>query len=344
MRTFAAVVCALAAAALLSAPAAAAPRYSIIALSHADRTVYEVAPDTGRILHALAMPADPHAAAVSPDGRTIYVSIPTLGLVDVIDARTFTIAGRLDSPSFRRPPVKGPDGRTTTSALPSGLALTSDGTKLYVGLRLAPGPALVDIDLRTKQSRPVDLGLQGAGAFAIQPGTDWLYAPFRADNRVVVLDTGDNRRIATIRVDGGPAGVGFAPNGDVWFNGDADGGVAVASSMTNRIERVLRTGGRGIGRVAVSPDGRYVASTHSGSRNVAILDARGRRMLATVPTGNGPAFPIFSPDSTTLFVMNRGQGDIAVIDLKTMKVTARWKVGTDPFGGALRFLGRPSPR
>jgi len=34
-------------------------------------------------------------------------------------------------------------------------------------------------------------------------------------------------------------------------------------------------------------------------------------------------------------VLNSGMGDVAVIDLKTMSVAARHKVGKDPFGGGV---------
>jgi hypothetical protein len=34
--------------------------------------------------------------------------------------------------------------------------------------------------------------------------------------------------------------------------------------------------------------------------------------------------------------MNSGAGDIAVIDLKDMKIAARYNVGVNPFGGGLR--------
>ena len=37
--------------------------------------------------------------------------------------------------------------------------------------------------------------------------------------------------------------------------------------------------------------------------------------------------------------MNSGEGDVAVIDLATKKVTARHKVGVNPFGGAVK-MGR----
>jgi YVTN family beta-propeller protein len=88
--------------------------------------------------------------------------------------------------------------------------------------------------------------------------------------------------------------------------------------------------------MAVSTDGKWAASTHSGSQDVAIIDATTKQVAATVSVGRGPGFPVFSPDSTKLYIMNSGAGDIAVIDLKDMKIAARYNVGVNPFGGGLR--------
>ena len=45
---------------------------------------------------------------------------------------------------------------------------------------------------------------------------------------------------------------------------------------------------------------------------------------------------VSSPDGATLYVLNSGMGDVAVVDLKTMALKARHKAGTDPFGGGIR--------
>jgi YVTN family beta-propeller protein len=95
--------------------------------------------------------------------------------------------------------------------------------------------------------------------------------------------------------------------------------------------------GKGAGRMAVSADGRFAASTHGGSEDVALIDARSRTVLATIPVGKGPGFPLFSPDGSKLYVMNYGMGDIAVIDTATRAVVARHKAGAAPFGGTLRM-------
>ena len=140
-----------------------------------------------------------------------------------------------------------------------------------------------------------------------------------------------------IPIEGGPVGVGFAPNGEVWIHNDGDGAVHVIDGAKDAVVKVLNGLGKGAGRMAVSPDGRWAASTHSGSQDVAIIDAVKKEVAATITIGRGPGFPVFSPDGSKLYVMNSGEGDVCIVDLKAMKVAARYKVGVNPFGGGLRF-------
>jgi hypothetical protein len=38
--------------------------------------------------------------------------------------------------------------------------------------------------------------------------------------------------------------------------------------------------------------------------------------------------------------MESGMGDVVVVDLASMAVASRYKTGTDPFGGGIRFTMR----
>jgi len=122
----------------------------------------------------------------------------------------------------------------------------------------------------------------------------------------------------------------------VWIHNDRDGAVHVIDGRKDEVVKVLKGLGEGAGRMAVSPDGRWAASTHSTTQDVAVIDANTKTVAATVKIGRGPGFPVFSPDSTKLYVMNSGEGDVAIVDLTTMKVVARHYVGVNPFGGGLR--------
>jgi YVTN family beta-propeller protein len=331
---------------LAGAAPARAQDHTLVVLSHNNHTVYEVDPATGRILHEFVAPDQPHEAVVSKDGATVFASIPMASFVEILDGKTFTEKGRIDSAYFKRTPMPArpgrdgsPPGPPLTSASPHGMALNNDGTKLYIGTENADVSGVIVYDVKAgKVLKKIDLLLEGGHYLAIQPGTDKLYYPHRADNRVVVIDTKTDRILKIIPVAGGPVGVAFAPNGEVWLHEDGDGSVTVVDSKKDEVIKVIPTGGKGAGRMAVSPDGKYAASPHSDSQDVAIIDAVKKTVISTVKIGKGPGFPMFSPDSTKLYVEESGNGDVVVIDLKTMTVTARYKIGTDPFGGAIKTV------
>jgi len=335
------IVFVIAAAAIASAQAA---DHTLVVLSHSNHTVYELDPATGRILHEFVAPDQPHEGAITSDGATVFASVPAASIVEILDGKTFKEKGRIETEYFRRPPQPrtagrrgGPPPPPNTSASPHGMALTSDNSKLYIGVENAEVPGLVVYDVKAgRVIKKIDLLLRGGHYLRIQPGTDKLYYPHRNDNRVVVIDTKTDRIVKIIPVEGGPVGVAFAPNGEVWFHEDGDGSVTVADSKTDEVIKVIPTGGKGAGRMAVSRDGRYAASTHSDSEDVAIIDADKKTMISNVKIGRGPGFPLFSPDSTKLYVLESGVGDVVVVDLKTMSVAARHKIGTDPFGGGLK--------
>ena len=313
--------------------AAAAQPHTIVALSHTDHTIYEIDPASGRLVHTFLAAEQPHEGVASPDGRTYYAAIPNGPHVVVLDAATFTQKALITSPFFT-------SSRPNKSASPHGSAITSDGRKLYVGLENADVPGIVVIDTATNRVvKKIDVMLRGGHFLAIQPKTDTLYYPMREDHRVLVIDTTSDTVTAVIPVEGGPVGVGFAPNGEVWIHNDGDGAVHVIDSATNQVVRTIKGLGTGAGRMAVSADGRFAASTHGGSEDVALIDAVTKAVLATIPVGKGPGFPVFSPDGSRLYVMNYGMGDIAVNDTTTKAIVTRHKAGASPFGGSL-LIGR----
>jgi YVTN family beta-propeller protein len=317
--------------------------HTIIALSHSDFTAYEVDPMTGDILSQFTAMDQPHEGVVSPDGRNLFVAIPlNHPSVVILDTETFEEKGKVESRYFHRAPETRQLGDQTiinTSALPHGVALNSDGTKLYIGVEWAEVPGLVVYDVtRGRVTDKIELLLKGGHFFAVDHRTDKLYYPHRDDDRVVVLDTTTDDILKVIDVEGGPVGVDFTPDGEAWIHSDYDGSVTVIDMEKDEVVEVIDTGGSGPGRIAVSPDGRYAASTHGETKDVAIIDVQRRAVVAQVSLGGGPGFPLFSPDSQKLYVMNSQEADIVVIDLESMEEEARYPVGVDPFGGTLRHV------
>lgn len=321
---------ALLSACILALPASAiAQPHTIVALSHSDHTAYEVDPATGKIVHQFTAVNEPHEGIASADGKMFYAAIPNGPHVVILDGATFKETGKIESEYFK-------SSRPNGSASPHGIALTTDGSKLYVGLENADVPGIVVFDTKAnKVTKKINVVLRGGHFLAIQPGTDKLYYPMREDNRVLVIDTKTDTISKIIGIEGGPVGVGFAPNGEVWIHNDGDGTVHVIDGKKDEVIKVLKNLGQGAGRMAVSRDGRWAASTHGGSQDVALINAATKEVAATIKIGRGPGFPVFSPDGTKLYVMNSGAGDVCVIDTTTMAVATRYKVGVNPFGGGL---------
>jgi YVTN family beta-propeller protein len=312
---------------------AAAQPHTVVALSHTDFTAYEIDPASGAVLKTFKAAEQPHEGVASPDGSTYYVAVPNGPHVAVLDGATFAQKAIVASPYFT-------SSRPNKSASPHGIAVTDDGRRVYVGLENADVPGIVVIDTATNTVlKKIDVVLKGGHFLAMQPRTGKLYYPMREDHRVLVLDTATDTIVKIIPIEGGPVGVGFAPNGEVWIHNDHDGAVHIIDSRTDTVVHTMKNLGTGAGRMAVSADGRFAASTHGGTEDVALIDARARTVLARIPLGKGPAFPIFSPDGGKLYVMSYGTGDLAVIDTATRRVVARHKAGVTPFGGSLRMTG-----
>jgi YVTN family beta-propeller protein len=330
---------------------AAAQNHTIVLSSTGDSTIYELDPVSGKVRNRLKTTTQPNEGAVTPDGKTIFVSFPSESNVMMIDGATFQERGRIESEFFKRPPQPRPptaDGKPrppNTSASPHSVALTADGSKLYVGVENADVRGVVVYDVKSnKVIKKIETILTGGHFLSIQPSTGKLYYPNKEDNRVVVIDTKTDRILKVVPVTGGPRGVAFTAT-EAWVRQDNDGTVAVIDSAKDEVVHVVQTEGKGNGRIAVSPDGRYAASGYGVTRNVAIIDTQKRQVVAmvnlfTATTKQGPfnAFPLFSPDSSKLYVMNPPDGEVCVVDVKDWKIVQRHKVGVNPFGGGVRII------
>lgn len=316
--------------------------HTLVVFHPGPHAIDEIDPATGKILRDLHVEEQPHEAVISPDGKTIYATLPAAGVVVVIDAATLTQKGKIESDYFKAPPhPQGRKGGMSTSASPHAIALSDDGNKLYVGLSWRDHPAVVVYDIgAAKTLKKIDLPASGE-YMKVQPRSGRLFVPTREG--LVVIDTKTDEIAATIPVKGNPVGVDFARNGEIWTSENGDGTVTVIDGKTNQILKVIQTHGEGSGRMAVSPNGKWGAATHEKTEDVILFDIAKQEIAATVNTGKGASLPIFSPDSTKLYVMTAGgpcsescPGTVIVIDAKEAKTVARYKVADDAFAAVVR--------
>ena len=87
--------------------------------------------------------------------------------------------------------------------------------------------------------------------------------------------------------------------------------------------------------VKLSPDGRvfYVADMHA--NGVHLVDGENTKEIGFIPTGKGAHGLYVSRDSRVLYVSNRDEGTISLIDFATRRTTGKWQVpgGSPDMGG-----------
>jgi YVTN family beta-propeller protein len=83
--------------------------------------------------------------------------------------------------------------------------------------------------------------------------------------------------------------------------------------------------------VRLTPDGSVFYTADMVGNGVYVIDGNTFRVLEFIPTGKGTHGLYFSRDSKWLYISNRGEGTISLLDVKTRKVGKKWTI---PGGGS----------
>ena len=280
--------------------------------------------------------------ALSPDGRTLYVSRGYLGDVAAFDVATRRMLWRLEVSGVRADHV----------------ALSPDGSRLFVSALTANEVQV--IDTRSHQF---------VGSF---PSGDWAHVlEFTPDQRFVVngslgnqllpngapnrfwMTFADPRTLSVERVlkfDAGVRPFTFSPDGSLayvqfsYFNGfkvvDTSTGAtlhtvnlpvagpAVGESPSQYPNQAAHHG------ITVSGDGASICDAATVSNYVALVGSQSLQTEAIIPVGDQPAEAEASSDGNVCFVSNRGPGaggdTVSVISFTGRREIARIKAGDGP--------------
>ncbi len=273
--------------------------------------------------------------AIVAQGETLYIAQNTAKQVAVFDTKTKKVTKTIDVP-----------------AEPTGLALTGDGTSLYVTCGGQKGCVCV-IDTQTaKLLRTLPVGHTPI-APVLSPDGGSLYVCNRFDDNISVISTSQGKQIKKIPALREPVAADITPNGKWLYVGNmlpygsasADSvacnvSVINAETMAFDMDIVLPNGSTGLHDLIVSPDGRFVFASHILARYtvpttqlergwintnaVSIIDARRKRYIETVlldDVDSGAANPwgmACTSDSKYLCVTHAGTHELSVIDIAAM--------------------------
>jgi YVTN family beta-propeller protein len=260
----------------------------------------------------------------SPDGRRAFLSDVNGSVVvfDVARDRTLRVAR-----SIRLPAADAPRRR---EEIPAGLAVSPDGTKLYVcgnlsntllELAVADGRVLRRFDVGVA---PYDVVLTGGKAYV----SNW------------------GGREPSPGEPTGPAGRGTVVKVDPVRHVSSEGSVSVIDLVIGKAAAEIVTGLHA-SALAVSPDGRHVVCANAASDTLSAIDTRTDAVVETIwakPSpadlfGAQPNALAFDPSGRTLYVANGTQNAVAVVafDPADRKSKLQGLLPVGWFPGALVF-------
>jgi YVTN family beta-propeller protein len=264
---------------------------------------------------------------ISPDGRRVYLSNVN-GNIKVFD---IDVDGKIvPSHSLPLPLARAPRRK---EEIPSGLAVSSDGRRLYVCGNLSN--TLIELDAETGKVlrtfpvgvAPYDVVLTGKKAYVSNWGGR---RPGKGDMT-------------------GPAGRGTVVRVDPIRNIADEGSISVIDLTLGRATNEVMAGLHSSALV-LSPDKRYLVCANAASDNLTVLDARTDQVVETIwvkpnPSdlfGASPNALAFDSSGKTLYVANGTQNAVAVIQFhpsgRESKLLGLIPVGWFP--GALVFDSR----
>lgn len=340
--------------ALQGALAQATPHRSLLALSKRNHTLAIVDPATLQVIAHAPVGPDPHEVIASADGRTAYVSIYGGGRYHSLSVIDLTAQKAL--PDIDTGALSGPHGLAFVGGK---LWFTAEGAKAIA--RYDPATARIDWIMGTGQNRTHMISVspdeKRIYTTNVSSGTvsflQWVALPPMGPPPGMRLPAGAmpppppggvqprmDWNETVIPVGKGDEGFDISPDGrELWTGNAQDGTLSIIDTASNKVTATIEARIFGANRLRFTPDGRLVLISSLASGNLFVYDAASRREIKRVPIGHGAAGILIDPDASRAFVACSPDNYIAIVDLKTMKVTGHLDVGGEPDG--LAWAVRP---
>ena len=301
----------------------------IYVVNEDEDTVSVIEPNTNSVVSTLAVGAWPHYASTSPDGKRVYVSNGEENSISVIDSATNQVVSTIQLREEGEP------------GDPQEIVISPEGRFAYVPMYDTDEVIVIDVISEVLlESVPV-----GESPISISLSRDGkqCYVVCIHDPMASVIDTTTNRVITTFHTGEGAAGIDVSPDGSYLYLGGHGMGMWQAMGEKNRDIRkidtttfeqlaLIRCGIMPIG-VRFSPDGTFAAVVSHGSGELHIIDSTTDE-ATRIKVGNNCYATAISADGRWVYVTNKDDDTLSVVDAVAKKVVATIPVGHKPKGVA----------
>lgn len=275
--------------------------YYILALNHSpDISVIDPLLGFGgsKLLTLVMMKSPGEDWVLTADREKLFVTLPLVNQVAVIDTRTWKVVSYID-----------------TGVRPTSIALQSDQKYLWVGNdgEKSETSGVTVIDTSTlKVAAQISTGA-GRHEIVISNDNRFAFVSNRESGTVSLIDVAKLERVRDVKVGSNPVSLALSELSKAVY-AVTEGLVTVIDAQGEVLTQIEV--GRGARMVRFAPGGRYGFVVNSAESTVSIFDVSSNRLLHDVKVGKAPDQVIFS--DTFAFIRSLETETVAMIRLATI--------------------------
>lgn len=273
-----------------------------------------------KLYNLIALPGPGEDWVLNTDQNRLYVSVPSVNQVTVVDTATWKTLANIDA-----------------GMKPSRVALQHDAKYLWVGT--TGGVTVID----TSTLKVVTQLPTGAGHHEIAFSDDdrFAFVTNKQDGTLTIIDTRKLAPVKDLKVGPQPISVAISPlSKALYVANEEDGSIAVVDPARLEILTRLKTS-PGLQMLRLQPDGRYGFALNTALNSVFVFDLPSNKLMHRITVGPGSDQITFT--NQFAYVRARGSEFVTMIklaDLAKEAALSRFPAGQKaPKEAAVSSLG-----
>lgn len=307
-----------------AASRAQTPSPALLVLDKEDNMLSIIDPVTSKTVARIPTGEGPHEIAASDDGKMAFVANyggrtpgSTISVMDLVAQKELR---RVDLGALRRP---------------HGIVFAEG----KVWFTLEQNRLIARYDLAANQiDWLLGIGQNGTHMLLFSKDRSLLFTSNIGSDSVTVLQRGSDPSVwnaTNVSVGKGPEGGDVSPDGrEYWAANSGDGTISIVDTATKKVVQTVDIHTKRSNRLKFTLDGKLVLVSDLAGNELIVLDASSRKEIKRLNLGRQPEGVLISPDGAHAYVAVAGEKNVAILDLKTLEVSARIPTGNGPDGMA----------
>jgi YVTN family beta-propeller protein len=278
--------------------------YYVLALTK-EPSILVIDPRVGfsssRLYAAVDLPAPGEDWALTGDHDRLFVSMPSINRIAVVDTLTFRVQTSIDAGAMPRRVVLQPDGKylwvANDAGASSGVTVV-DANTLKVVAQIATGAG--HHELAFDEARHIYVTNQDAA-------------------NISVISTEKLTKIKDVSVGRSPVSLAYSAQAkSVYVSSEADGRINAISADDQSLSGAIAAK-PGVNLVRITPDGRWGFASNASDNTVLLFDVSSNKVKQVYNVGRSPDQLAFTP--AYVYVRSRGSEDVTLIPLSDVGKT-----------------------